>query len=76
VEGAYRVLRDLKKEKNEYEFQMLLGVRPELRSKILANGHRMRVYVPFGQHWYRYSIRRFKENPAMAGYVFKAIFGK
>jgi proline dehydrogenase len=75
VDGAYRILKELKKEKNEYEFQMLLGVRPELRSKILANGHRMRVYVPFGQHWYRYSIRRFKENPAMAGYVFKAIFG-
>ncbi len=76
VEGAYELIRELKKGKDEYEFQMLLGVRPALRTQIIAHGHRMRVYVPFGHHWYRYSIRRFQENPEMAGYVFKAIFTK
>jgi proline dehydrogenase len=70
------MISDLKLQKNEYEFQMLLGVRRDLRSKILRDGHRLRVYVPFGKHWYQYSIRRFKENPQVAGYVFKALFNK
>jgi proline dehydrogenase len=74
VEAAYRIIQSMKLQKHDYEFQMLLGVKDELRSKIVRDGHRMRVYVPFGEHWYRYSIRRFKENPQMAGYVFKALF--
>jgi proline dehydrogenase len=59
---------------DRYEFQMLLGVRPELRRKLVADGHKVRLYVPFGEHWYGYSTRRFKENPEIAGYVFKALF--
>lgn len=74
VEAAYRIIQSMKLQKHDFEFQMLLGVKDELRSKIVRDGHRMRVYVPFGEHWYRYSIRRFKENPQMAGYVFKALF--
>jgi proline dehydrogenase len=74
VDGAYKILDELKKSKEEYEFQMLLGVRENLRDKILKDGHRLRVYIPFGSHWYQYSIRRFKENPQMAGYVIKNIF--
>jgi proline dehydrogenase len=52
-----------------YEFQMLLGVTEGLRRRLLAEGHRLRVYVPFGQAWYAYSVRRLKENPSIAGYV-------
>lgn len=74
VDYAYNLVSDLKLQKNEYEFQMLLGVRPELRSQIIQAGHRLRVYVPYGHHWYKYSIRRFKENPQIAGYVFKSLF--
>lgn len=74
VDAAYRIIQSLKLQKSEYEFQMLLGVREDLREKILKDGHRLRVYVPFGEHWYKYSIRRFKENPQIAGYVFKALF--
>lgn len=74
VDAAYRIIQSMKLQKHEYEFQMLLGVREELRTKIVRDEHRMRVYVPFGEHWYRYSIRRFKENPQIAGYVFKALF--
>jgi len=74
VDAAYRLIRELKLQKSEYEFQMLLGVRPDLRSKILRDGHRLRVYVPFGKQWYQYSIRRFKENPQVAGYVIRALF--
>ena len=76
VEEAYKLLNELKKDKSEYEFQLLLGVREWLRDKILKEGHRVRVYIPFGSHWYNYSIRRFKENPQMAGYVFKSILGR
>ncbi|MBI5020350.1 MAG: proline dehydrogenase family protein [Ignavibacteriales bacterium] len=74
VDAAFRIIQAMKLQKHQYEFQMLLGVKDDLRSKIVQDGHRMRVYVPFGEHWYRYSIRRFKENPQMAGYVFKALF--
>jgi proline dehydrogenase len=74
VDATYRIIQSMKLQKHEYEFQMLLGVKDDLRSKIVRDGHRMRVYVPFGEHWYRYSIRRFKENPQMAGYVLKALF--
>jgi proline dehydrogenase len=74
INAAYDSLKRRKLSPQEYEFQMLLGVRPELRAQSLRNGHRVRVYVPFGKHWYQYSIRRFKENPQVAGYVFKALF--
>lgn len=74
VDGAFRSIKELGLKKNEYEFQMLLGVRPELRKKLVVDGHKVRLYVPFGGHWYGYSIRRFKENPEVAGYVFKALF--
>ncbi len=58
----------------QYEFQMLLGVDEELRRIILESGHRLRVYVPFGEQWYAYSVRRLKENPQIAGYAFRALF--
>jgi len=74
VDAAAAMIRELGLTKSQYEFQMLLGVRPELRKRLVADGHKVRLYVPFGEHWYGYSIRRFKENPEVAGYVFKAIF--
>jgi proline dehydrogenase len=54
---------------DEYEFQMLLGVRPELGEELVGEGHRLRIYVPFGRQWYEYSLRRLQENPKIAGYV-------
>lgn len=74
VDGALRIIGALSLKKSQYEFQMLLGVRPELRRKLVREGHKVRLYVPFGEHWYGYSTRRFKENPEIAGYVFKALF--
>ncbi len=62
--------------RDNYEFQMLLGVRETKRDQLLSSGHRLRVYVPFGKDWYGYSSRRLKENPDIAGYIFKAIFIK
>ncbi|HJQ51564.1 MAG TPA: proline dehydrogenase family protein [Gaiellaceae bacterium] len=60
----------------EYELQMLLGVRDERRDELVGEGHRLRVYVPFGEHWYRYSLRRLQENPAMAGTIARATAGR
>jgi proline dehydrogenase len=62
--------------KESYEFQMLLGVREGKRNELLAEGHRLRVYTPFGEDWYGYSTRRLKENPDIAGQIFKSIFIK
>ncbi len=59
-----------------YEFQMLLGVREKRASELVAAGHRLRVYVPFGEHWYQYSLRRLQENPAMAGTIARATVGR
>jgi proline dehydrogenase len=52
-----------------YELQMLLGVREGRASELVAAGHPLRVYVPFGRRWYEYSLRRLQENPKVAGYV-------
>jgi proline dehydrogenase len=57
-----------------FEYQMLLGVREDLRDRIHADGFPLRVYVPFGEHWYAYSVRRLRENPELAGHVFRALF--
>jgi proline dehydrogenase len=54
---------------DEVEFQMLLGVRASRGDDLVRGGHRLRVYVPFGTHWYEYSLRRLQENPRIAGYV-------
>jgi len=70
-----RLVDHLKLPKDKYEFQMLLGVDEELRDVIVNAGHRLRIYVPYGQHWYAYSVRRLQENPQIAGYVVKNFFG-
>jgi proline dehydrogenase len=58
-----------KLDREQYEFQMLLGVREERRDALVRAGHRLRVYVPFGREWYAYSLRRLQENPSIAGYI-------
>jgi proline dehydrogenase len=69
VGEALRLVRARGLGRDEYELQMLLGVRPERAGELVRDGHRLRVYVPFGTHWYEYSLRRLQENPAIAGYV-------
>ena len=56
-----------------YEFQLLLGVRGNLGRKLLGDGHKVRIYVPYGIQWYEYSMRRLRENPTIAWQVAKAI---
>ena len=66
VSEALALVRRLGLKPDQYEFQMLLGVDPELRRILVTGGHRLRVYVPFGTHWYPYSLRRLRENPTIA----------
>jgi len=58
-----------RRDRNSYEFQMLLGVREQLGNGLVRAGHRLRIYVPYGRHWYAYSMRRLQENPKIAGYI-------
>lgn len=74
VEGAYKLIDKYKVPRDTYEFQMLYGVAPALRKSIVEKGHRLRVYVPFGEKWFPYSTRRLKENPKMASDIIKALF--
>jgi proline dehydrogenase len=69
VDRALDAVRERELEPDEYEFQMLLGVRRDLGDRLVADGHRLRIYVPFGRQWYEYSLRRLQENPKVAGYV-------
>jgi len=62
--------------REEYELQMLLGVRELRADRLVREGHRLRVYVPFGKHWYAYSLRRLQENPKIAGYIASDTFGR
>ncbi|HWG56005.1 MAG TPA: proline dehydrogenase family protein [Gaiellaceae bacterium] len=69
VDQSLRLVRELALEPHQYEFQMLLGVQTSLGDRLVAVGHRLRIYVPFGEKWYEYSLRRLQENPKVAGYV-------
>ena len=69
VEHAEAVIEKLGVDEDRYEFQMLLGVAGTLRRELVARGHPLRVYVPFGDRWYAYSMRRLRENPNIAGHV-------
>ncbi len=73
IAAAKQMLKQKAIEPSIYEFQMLYGVRPSLRDKLVKEGHNMRVYVPYGTHWYGYSTRRLKENPRMITHIVKAL---
>lgn len=62
--------------KEKYEFQMLYGIRTGLQKKILSQGYKIRLYVPFGQDWYGYFMRRLAERPANVWFVLKGVIKK
>ena len=72
---AMHLVREHGLQPDQYEFQMLLGVDEELREIILGAGHRLRIYVPFGEDWLPYSKRRLKENPTIAQHALKQMLG-
>jgi len=63
-------------DKSRYEFQMLLGVAGTLRRQLVGKSHPLRVYVPFGELWYNYSIRRLRENPNIVGHIIRNLFSR
>jgi proline dehydrogenase len=75
TEGT-RLVREAGQARDEYEFQMLLGVREARSDELVAEGHRLRIYVPYGEQWYAYSIRRLQENPKIAGYIAADTLGR
>jgi proline dehydrogenase len=76
VSEALRLVERHGRARDEYEFQMLLGVRPPLGDRLVREGHRLRIYVPYGRHWYSYSLRRLQENPKIAGYIAADTLGR
>lgn len=74
IQEAHRLVGSLGIPREGYEFQMLLGVRPDLRQRLRAEGERLRIYVPFGEKWRTYCLRRFTENPQILGHVLRALF--
>ena len=77
IEKAYDLITSLQVPKNKFEFQVLYGVPMSGWLKThLQNNYKVRIYVPFGENWYDYSIRRLKENPNIAGYIIKDLFKK
>ncbi len=73
---AMRIIDRRRLPRTAYEYQMLLGVDEKLRGIISREGHRLRVYVPYGANWYAYSMRRLKENPQIAGYVLRSLLSR
>ena len=59
---------------DRFEFQMLYGIRRDLQNALLAEGYRVRVYIPFGREWFPYFMRRLGERPANVGFVLRSIF--
>jgi proline dehydrogenase len=69
IRAAKKFAADEKIPPERYEFQMLYGVRRDLQEKLVAEGYRMRVYVPFGTQWYPYLMRRLAERPANVAFI-------
>ena len=61
---------------DRFEFQLLFGIRRDLQRQLLADGYRVRVYVPFGTEWYPYFMRRLAERPANVLFVLRSLFGE
>jgi proline dehydrogenase len=76
TEGSLQLINKYNVPKSLYEFQMLYGVTPELRTSIANAGHPMRIYVPYGKNWFNYCTRRLKENPRIMSHLIKALFYK
>ncbi len=76
IGAAIRLMRTKSKRKAPVEFQMLYGVRRDVQAQLVAEGYRMRVYVPFGTEWYAYFMRRMAERPANLLFVLRALKGR
>jgi proline dehydrogenase len=62
--------------RDRFEFQMLYGIRRDLQTQLVSDGYRVRLYVPFGQQWFPYFMRRLGERPANVGFVLRGVFAE
>jgi proline dehydrogenase len=60
--------------KDDFEFQMLYGVRTDLQRQLVKDGYRLRVYIPYGNDWFPYFMRRLAERPANLGFMLRNFF--
>jgi proline dehydrogenase len=60
--------------KDDFEFQMLYGVRTDLQKQLIRDGYRVRIYIPFGRDWFPYFMRRLAERPANVGFLLRNLF--
>jgi proline dehydrogenase len=71
---AYAASRKISKD--QFEFQMLYGIRRDLQRKLVSEGYRLRLYVPFGKAWYPYYMRRLAERPANVFFMLRNLLHK
>ncbi len=74
IDWAKAYTTEHKVDRKRFEFQMLYGIRPDLQRRIAAEGYTMRVYVPYGTHWYPYFMRRLAERPANVVFLMSNLF--
>ncbi len=74
IDWAKQYTTENKIARDRFEFQMLYGIRPDLQRKLAGEGYTMRVYVPYGSHWYPYYMRRLAERPANFIFLFSNLF--
>ena len=73
IEQTCHYARQLALSQDNFEFQMLYGVRRDLQTRLVREGYRLRIYIPFGKEWFPYFMRRLAERPANALFVLKAL---
>ncbi len=76
IERVLSHVRERGIDSDAFEFQLLYGIRRDLQRQLLEQGHRVRVYVPFGTEWYPYFMRRLAERPANVLFVLRTLFGE
>jgi proline dehydrogenase len=76
IELARTIAREHQIAPDRFEFQMLYGIRRDLQAGLVADGYRVRVYLPFGRDWYPYFMRRLGERPANIGFVLRGVLGE
>ncbi|MBO8176237.1 proline dehydrogenase family protein [Aeribacillus pallidus] len=76
IEYTKQLVKEYNIPNDQFEFQMLYGIRPERQLELVKEGYKMRVYVPYGTDWYGYFMRRLAERPANVAFVLKGILKK
>ncbi|SFJ79127.1 proline dehydrogenase family protein [Thermoflavimicrobium dichotomicum] len=76
IEHVKKFVKEHNIPNSQFEFQMLYGIRTQMQQQLAKEGYTMRVYVPYGNDWYGYFMRRLAERPANVGFVLKSMFKK